>query len=386
MNLNYLFNSVANEQGVTPGTPEWEAGGIRAFSGQSGGHAAYGWKHTHLLEQKGGAWVRAVIANYGHRRAYYLNEPKRYSAYYIGCRPEGWEPEDSQDFAGDPPSYWNKGPVLYFGEKGKVAQVSGPDALHFHIGPLIEVIDHSNVMVMAQGQRIPARIPCEVMVRFLMDAFAGMYRRYMNTQGDRGDANFFKCAAQAASRGLMNEEDILTAIEVVNKVVVKKHINGPGHGFLFKDEFSNPPKYTFQVYNGLFWLIPSLYDFYNAFPSEVEGENKKAKETLETVLTRMSKWMLDLYKWKGDLQVGSLIMKDEVKDWSSPKEEISPYVKEVKEASNWHEIWAFRAVSVAAELLQSSELKKLETEIASRHDKTTELNRPWFVDYNLNYV
>ena len=73
-NLNPLFNGIADQQGVEPGSWDWLRGGVAANSGSPGEHSSFGWRHHHLVNDRYARWV---IANYGHRRTYYQGAPVR---------------------------------------------------------------------------------------------------------------------------------------------------------------------------------------------------------------------------------------------------------------------------------------------------------------------
>jgi hypothetical protein len=62
--------------------------------------------------------------------------------------------------------------------------------------------------------------------------------------------------------------------------------------------------------------------------------------------------------------------------------DLTPYIVSVKKI-NWYEHWAFRAVSVAAHVLNNEKLKAEEAKIKL---KFKGVQKEWMVDYKGEYV
>jgi hypothetical protein len=370
MNLNPYFNAVANEQGVEPGSTAWVDGGLQAFSGQTGGHPAYGWKHSHKLSPQ---WARAIVANYCHRRCYYEGESLRQSGYNIAGRPVGWKPEIDSDIAA--------GDALYMTSKG-IVKVSGPDPQHFHIGPLIELWDSNLYNVQVFGVSMPAKIVAGEIVKHIMASFAGMTRKSNGSYasfGDRGVSNLLKAMNHAGRRGLLFPNDLETFMDWLRKNGIPDYTNAPGHGFSHKDFYSVPSKLVFQTYNGLWWLLPSMYDTLETCKAFNLTEFIPG---LEKIVLRMSNWMLNILDHSGDFTVEQIEVDKSISLLPESPMDLTPYIVSVKKIS-WYEHWAFRAVSVAAHVLNNEKLKAEEAKIML---KFKGVQKEWMVDYKGDYV
>jgi hypothetical protein len=368
--LNIIANAIASEQGIEINSTLWLSGGLAAFSGQTGGHSAYGFSHKHKLSPQ---WVKAVFANYFNRRCFYDNEPYRQSGYNIAGRPVGWKPEVATDIeAGD---------AVYLTSKGFV-KVSGPDPQHFHIGPLVEIWDADAYTVQALGQTHSAKVLAGEAIKYLMASFAGMTRKpngSYSSYGDRGVANLLKAINQAGRRGLLFPNDLETFMDWLRKNGIPDYTNAPGHGFSHKDFYSVPSKLVFQTYNGLWWLLPSMYDSLETCKAFNLTEFIPG---LEKIVLRMSNWMLNILDHSGDFTVEQIEVDKSISLLPESPMDLTPYIVSVKKI-NWYEHWAFRAVSVAAHVLNNEKLKAEEAKIKL---KFKGVQKEWMVDYKGEYV
>lgn len=372
-NVNSVFKSIASSQGIEPGSTLWTNGGLAAYSGQTGAHPAYGWKHDHKLSEE---WVRAVIANYGHRRCYYLDAPVRQVGYNIAGRPVGWVPEQ-----GDLPT----GEALYLTSKGIVA-VSGPDILHFHIGPLISVYDSGDEYTVETGYgKQYASLIAGVIIRMLMKSMAGMLQKSpgkLNTTStswaDRGFANILHCTTQAAVRNLIDAEDLKIIASYIEQVIIPFYGIAPGLALNHKPELINGLP-NVQMYNGAYWGLPAMYWAWKVSP---EGEFKDILYTIIKRLSGLIESMEMLVPGQG-VRAHSITLNnpDVMIDSSTITKEniiIDP------KGSNW-EPWGFTAQCVAAEVLGSDTLKKSSALLADKY-KNDYANKQWIVNENGDYL
>jgi hypothetical protein len=199
--LNPFFNAIALAQGVTIGSQAWLDGGLNAFSGQTGGAGAYGWRHDHKQ-------ARAVISNYCARPSFYVGEPLRESGYFVGGRPVGWKPEDSQDIG----SGAQRGSRAYLTPSGNTVLVSGPDWSHFWLDPLWALIDTEDptLIVVPNHPDTPAWAVARAVALLQVDSFIGMVRYHgPYTFGGRPTARAIDTFVQAAKRNLVQKPDVV---------------------------------------------------------------------------------------------------------------------------------------------------------------------------------
>lgn len=312
----------------------WREGGLEAYSGTSGGHKAYGWKHTDKLSPD---WARAVIANYGHRRCYYENEPKRKSSYESAGRPFVWEPEDDQDLP--------NGMTLYLTSKG-LTSVSGPDILHFHLGPLFELIDNPQYTIKAFGQTIPAGTVAAIIVQYQMRSLCGQVLS-TQTKVSRGAANVFKAAAGAAKRGLLPNDCYETIYNWLMYSFLPTY-EKQGHDF----EYKNYTKgiYKFQYYNGLYWLIPSLYDMIKITP------DGPLKDRLNKMMDLWCGWLVQTFEFHGSLKVYDVQVDPNFKDLPEAPLDIKDYIVSITTSIETYEKWGYRAGDIASKRLEHVDL------------------------------
>ena len=377
MNLNKIFNSIANEQGVEVGSPQWISGGLHMYGGQTGSHPAYGWKHDHLINDE---YVKYVIANYGHRRTYYdISEEEkkagvkdlRYAlGYEIAGRPHGWKPEDSTDLS--------NGQVTYLTSQG-LMKVCGPDILHFHLGPLFAAYD-SDKKVMAQGNMVSCKILAGVMIRYLVSSLAGQIRGgNFSLFNDRGASNVLHVAFHATARKLIDQDDLSTVHQWLIESFIPFYESGAGHHI--EQKTAEPGKYKFQIYNGLYWLLPSLYDISSSLPEA------PLKEKLDKIVKRFCQWMLDLYQVNLSLNVNQIYIPEEVAKGATPPESLKPYLSIesfIKSSTDWS-LWGYRAASVAAKVLNSEDLTNACHAIYKKFSPKKE-NKIWLVNADGEYA
>lgn len=410
VNLNPIFNGVADEQEIEPGSQIWVQGGLHAYSGTTGGHPAYGWRHHHKLEgfnikiQKpdgrfedswvtGEHWVKAVTACYGHRRTYYNNAPARQGTYEKGGRPVGWLPEDDRDMPDGKTKY---------GTVEKPVMVSGPDILHFHIGPLIAVYDTPGYFIQAQGSTVPANLVAKAMIDELFESLIGMFYltetkfNPLPSFADRGYACLLKATAEVVSRGLGSTNDTPRLHQYLDQVVLKFYETAPGHSNLAKGS-PMPGVPHFQLYNGLFWLLPSMYDVYQLV--EKTAPTNPITARFKAIVERLSQWMLDLetvMPGKGG-RIASVCIADKEflagdggKPWHSWAKFLRPeYIfgyGEKPGQTDWSP-WGLRAQLVAAKVLNSSLLlDAAESTIQRLKSDQKQDHRAWLVGADGQYI
>lgn len=371
-NLNPLINSIADEQGVEVGSTEWVNGGIKAYSGTTGEHPAYGWRHDHKLNED---WVRAVIANYAHRRCYYGDSPKRLSGYNDAGRPKGWTPEDISDLS--------NGKTAYLTSTG-IVQVSGPDILHFQLGPLFAVYDvPGQYTVKVKGKDYDASYIAGILVSMLCSSLAGMINNIPKYNwGERGIARIVDTAIQASSRGLLNTEDSEVIFKWINEVAFPFYETAPGVTINKNPSLINGLQNT-RIYNGLYWTLPSLYDLSKFDDSEV----------LKNIVDRLSQWLSDLEETLplSGANIAYLSLPLSLFDTTDNKP--VPSLKEHIDKSNiqftynW-EIWGFRAVCVAESVVKTPALENLRKYLYDKfkNQKISEQEKCWLVNENREYI
>lgn len=366
-NFNKLFNAVALEQGIEIGSGAWVEGGLAAYSGQTGSHAAYGWKHDHLFND---LYVKKVIANYLARRCYYGDEPKRQLSYEAAGRPINWKPEDPQDLT--------DGQTAYMTPKG-IVKVSGPDLLHFHLGPLFVIYDH-DAPVTALGQNHSGKLVAGTAIQYLMASVAGQIRGTTSKMymGDRGVANILKASVAAAKRNLLFNEDLLTIHEWLEKYCLPFYEKAPGHDVGVKGLKG------FQVFNGLYWILPAFYDLMVTLP------DAPLKERVYKIVHRLSNWISELQSMKSDLNLYQVdIIDDAIFTLPEAPESVAKYIKlqdDVGSGTDWS-LWAYRAARVAAKVLNRPDITEAMEPVLKKFtlDKKYD-NKPWLVDADGNYA
>lgn len=372
---NSAMNAIANAQRIEPGAWEWLLGGPAANSGQSGEQQSYGWRHHHKMSP---AYVKQVIANYGHRRTYYSKAPFRGFGYTMGGRPLGWTPE----IPGDKPD----GTCDYLTKAGFV-QVSGPDAEHFWIDPLWALNDSPNVPVDTpwgpQQSKSLSGIFATLQLRSIMgqirDPSSG--KPYPWGYGDRANSRILDTWLQAAKRGAIESQDITTGYQFIVNVLLPHYEAAPGIG-----EFGTPPSpnlFSVGTFNSLYWLLPVFHDATQVLP------NPMLKARFQAIVDRWSQWALDLettVPGRGFDMSKFYVDRAAFMNVEKPLNTIKPLL----EANNivfdlgW-EVWSFRGCSVAAKVTGSPALKAAEQRLIQRHG--AELNRKqWIVNADREYA
>jgi hypothetical protein len=354
---NSLFNRIADMQGVEPGSWEWLLGGVAAWSGQSGEHASYGWRHHHKVTPD---YVRAVIANYGHRRTYYSNAPFRGFGYADGGRPKGWTPE----LPGDNPD----GSCDYLTSKG-VVTVSGPEAEHFWLDPLWALVDSPAVKVATpwgpQSSQVLAGVMATMQVRSIMGAIRdpSTGQPYPWGYGDRANSRILDTWLQAAKRRAMDADDAVTGYQFIVNVLLPHYEAAPGIGAF--GTAPSPSLFPVGTFNSLYWLLPVFHDATQILP------NPKLKERFQAIVNRYSQWALELEETvpgRGFDMSRFYVDRAAFTGAGKPLASIKPLLnpKNIVFDLGW-ELWSFRACSVAAKVTGSPVLKAAEQALLRKH-------------------
>lgn len=382
MNLNKLFNDVADEQGIEPGSSAWIDGGIMPYSGTTGGQPSYGWKHSHKLSAN---WVKAVVANYAHRRAYYadLTIIPRKTGYEDGGRPCSYTPELPGDQLG--------GETLYITSKS-VVKVTGPDILHFQLSPLFALFDSgSDYEVMVQGKLRPASFAASVLIRFLLKSLAGMLTQPNGKVatyvfGDRGSSTIMGATVEAAKRDLVDQQDLNRIYEYIDKTMLPFFDKAPGLTLNEKPKLIDGMQNT-QAYNGLYWLLPRFYD---AMVFAPEGA---FKEHVKAIVTRWSQNIEDMEVLVPGQGVNAhsvtltpaVIAGDNGKPLPTWKGYLTAENIKIEAGGSDWSLWGLRAQFVAAKVLNSEILKKSSGALAAKQ-KAKGADKAWLVDAEGDYL
>lgn len=338
-NLNPVVNAVADEQGLEPGSDIWTDGGMAAYSGSTGGHPSYGWNHSAKLSPQ---YVRAVIANYAHRRCYYIDAPLRYSGYLNGGRPVGWLPEQSNEL--------ESGETLYLTSKGLIS-VSGPDVQHFQTDPLFTVYDSKGYKVKAQGKDWDASLIAGILIRMLMTTMAGQCKAFGQWSfGDRGHSVVMMNAAKATKRNLINLEDAKVIAQWFENYCLPFYEKAPGHDTLIHNFDGVHEIEQLQIYNGLYYLVPAFRDM-------IEVLNGELRDRAKAILLRLCQWVIDLDEVVPEayLDIFDILATPEIKAGinGKPLPSLKGYVKasDVMTGEKYPSLWAFYAAMIAEEQL-----------------------------------
>lgn len=382
INYNKIFNDIATEQGIEPGSLLWNKGGILPYSGTTGSHAAYGWRHDHKIDAGGLEFVKSVIANYGHRRMYYVNAIARMAGYEAGGRPMGWTPE----LPGDLPN----GEAAYVTSKG-IVNVSGPDILHFHIGPLYAVAQSTGFKIKSLGNDYDASVVAKIMINYFVKSLVGQQMKN-DTQinsyipGDRGCSCILEVLVQAEKIGAADASDMLNAANYIEKYMVPFYEKAPGLTLNTKPYEVNGMK-NIQLYNGLFWILPTMYWAWEILPT---GE---LKNRMYAIITRWSQWVEDLEKTMPSqgAQISSITITDEIinGDNGKPQPTLLPYLKPENclFGETDSSLWGLTAQYIAAKVLNSEVLEKSSQALLKKWlPKLSVDNKAWFVGADGNYL
>lgn len=387
--LNPLFGAIAAAQGIPIGSDAWRKGGIEAFSGQTGGHAAYGWRRPEKMTLDR---VRAVLANYCSRPCFYWFKGndgeliERESGYRIAGRPDGWTPEDSMDLA--------NGERAYLTPNGLV-KVSGPDPQHFWIDPLLHIIDEREKTALmmvdtAPGRKESALVVATVVAQQLMDSYMGMVLHHGEYWGPgRSWARTVDAFTQAFKRGILRKEAIaafadwlvnrgLPVLEKAPGVTDAKHVG------------------KCNIYQEIGWTLPPLYDCERVFEETGTRPEDKIPERLRAIRTRLSQWMVDIEEVAPG-QVG----REQLRITSKMKEGINgkplPTLKGAIKAEDytgekWYRDWNLTAAHICALTLPDNptaqKIKQYVTDDARKGGvfKNSHHNKPFAVDENREWL
>lgn len=241
--LNPKFRSLALLQGALH-VEDWA---LKPYSGTTGGHLGYGWKHDHLLSQQ---MAVDTLQCFMTRPAFYDDAPYRESSYLIGSRPTQWKPEDPGDL--------NSG--AWVAPDG--AEISGPDLEHFPISMLVSVARSQGYSVKTESGKMAADLLAKEVLRYLGRAHAGMLRTpngltsYAVT--DRPFHYILRSASDSLKYGFSDPDSIATFADYLFEVMLP---------YTEKLPWQQLPR----VYNGLHWALPALYDAWMLMPKNVES-------------------------------------------------------------------------------------------------------------------
>lgn len=333
-NINPLLQQIGAEQGIQVGSELWSSCGMFPKAYQTGGHAAYGWKHDHIITKE---VIKGILSNYAYRPIYYTDEPIRKLGYGEAGRPLNYVPE----YTGDQVD----GHVLVNG-----FLISGLDLHHFHIGPLIAVVDSPSA---TNEQKQLAKW----MVRGLMSSLAGQLRKADPNYwlGDRVFSNVVKATVQAGKRGLILNSDYEPIINFYTKAldrfegsIPKQESDKHAQGVVPDVALSgNDPWYYQQIYNGLYWYLPGCYDAIPLLGGQLLLRTSK-------LLIRWSKHIQDL----NTITNGNIGSVSGVSFPSSMIGQIDEsWLNVTTHNAGTSESWATRAIYVASKVLNDSNLK-----------------------------
>lgn len=380
-NWNLIANAMADAQGVEVGSWAWITAGIAAWSGSSGEQASYGWRHTHRLSPD---YIRAVLANYGHRRSYYTNAPFRQFNYYTAGRPHGWEPESPGDMA--------NGTTTYMSSKGPVT-VSGPDAEHLWLTPLFALIDDPNPIMVETGlgNRLPSNVVAKWLATLLVSSAVGMVRDqhgdgvqpYPWTYGGRATSRLFHTILEGQKRGCLLAADTATAAYFIRDIVLAFFEGSPGiHSF---GDWRNG-RFPLGLFNNLNWVLPACYDaaeHLGTLPGFGEWKTR-----FMTIVKRLSQWMVDMNEvlplecFRAD----RVFLDPKFTEGDAPAESIKPFMRPEDFLFSFDFTpWAFRAVDIAAKVTGEKKLIESRNAIVDQYGPSQTKQR-WMVGADGEYV
>ncbi len=386
VNWNWIANSVADAQGIEPGSWTWMLGGMAAFSGSSGSQASYGWRHDHKLNR---TYTKSVIANYGHRRAFYALAPFRQFGYEASSRPHGWTPE----MVGDQPD----GTTIYVTSRG-IVRVSGPDAEHFWLNPLWALIDDPSPISIPTGLGTPlmSDVAAKLIGSLLVSAAVGMVRDkdggnsqrpYPWLYGDRANSRLLDTMIEGFKRGCMLPQDETTAVSFMQDVLLPFYERAPGIS-----RFGGAPAGQFPIgtFNGLYWIMPACYTA--AVELQRHDTMRALGDRFMELVKRWSQWALDIEETvpgRG-FDVDRIFVDKNALENGVDGVPL-PTLKPLLDPGNVHfsditwEIWSFRAADIAAKLTGNPVLEQARDGILNRHGGN-QSNRQWMVDADGNYA
>lgn len=384
VSINKIPRAIALLQNVEVGSPEWESGGLQAKSFNTGGHAAYPWKLDHLVSP---SYQRRVLANYGSRPCYYLGDALRQVSYEFAGRPVNWTPDDAFDMtAGD-----LAGMRVFVTSKGFVP-VNGIDIQHFHLTPLVAIYDAPPAPVMGLPE-LNSRLAAGCLIRGLMKSLAGMVAKLSpapyDYPGDRASACIVKAMVHAGARGLVDAEDAVPLVAYLERALDIWF--GPPHQYPSKKYADSVtpavvvnPYHFLQVYNGLFWVLPPLYDLLQL--KRADGDplvTGALRDRVQAIVGRFSQYMLDLELLLpgNSTAIAGVSFPDEL--LGAPLENWSGLTSANIHFADNAPVWGVRAQKVAARVLASDVLEKSSAKLVAEYAA----DEPgWCVDADGAYV
>jgi hypothetical protein len=376
---NALTTQLALMQGIEIGSKEWTDGGLWAFSGQTGGHPAYGWRRT---EEMTGARCRAVIANYAARPCYYdpTQHPERESGYGIAGRPKDWTQADD----GNDPMDMPNGERAYMTESG-IVKVSGPDVQHFWIDPLLDIIDRApaSIHVATPWGRFGATQVAKSLATMLMDALTGQVRHHGKFWGGgRTFARVVDSFVQAHKRGCVRPENAAVFIHWVREYGLPALETPPG--------VSNAKGAgVFNLYQGLSWVMPACYDAEALFAG-LDGEEASALAArFGAAKERLVQWALDIDAIKGGKGAWShaditpeIAQGIDGKPLSTLLGSLEP---EEVHGPEWYGDWAVRAADICRKVQPGQQAEDYFQRVFDGA-KNSKSGGPWLVDADRNWL
>lgn len=382
-NLNPIINRLADAQNVEPGSGPWMGAGPAPFSGSAGSQASYGWRHDHKIDDR---YIRAVIANYGHRPSYYLGAPFRSFPYGSAGRPKGWSPVEWNDL----PS----GEKFYLRSNGDVVNVSGPDAEHFWCTPLYAVFDSApiSVFIGPSSKEFPSTTVAALLIKLQAASVVGMIRDssggtsqqpYPWAYGDRANSRILSTIVEAIKRNCLPPSDAATATLWIRDVLLPWYERTPGISF-FNLQPIPANHWSIGCFNGLYWCLPVFYDAMKCFAASPVTDFLAVR--FKAIVDRWSQWALDLEEFvpnKGFSMAQVFLPRKEFKT-GGPLDTIKPLLLDPAVqirfdaySATW-ETWSYRAASVAAKMTGSPVLQMAADGILARRNQPS--NQPWLVD------
>lgn len=238
---------------------DYSAWPLRPESHFTGGHPGYGWRHDHLMSLK---FTMDAIQCFATRPIFYNNSLWRSSGYVMGGRPVtydiitgkaiNWTPADDGNLEGDlTTGAWQA-------KDGQI--ISGPDLVHIQLSALVSVARSFGYTIPTPDGDVPAQKLAMELLRYLAHAHAGMHRtpkgilEYVGS--DRGVHYDLRTLTDGLKLGFIEKIDYETMASHIVDHVLPKWLTIP-YGS------------DTRVYNGLYWVLPALYDAWKLAPGGV---------------------------------------------------------------------------------------------------------------------
>lgn len=306
--LNPKYRAIAELQGAF----DYPAWALHAESHFTGGHPGYGWRHDHLMNLK---YVIDAIQCFATRPIFYNAALYRASGYIMGGRPVtynpvtnkiiNWVPADDGNLEGDlPDGAW----------QAKDGQhISGPDLVHIPLSALISVAKSFGYVIKTPDGDVPAQKMALEILKYLAHAHAGMHR------APKGPLTYV-----GSDRGVHYDLRTLTDglkynfIEKIDYDTMAKHIIDD----VLPKWLTVPYGSDTRVYNGLYWVLPALYDAWQLAPGAtadilLPAMIAKAKCCLQLaqILPDKACTINDVKMWGPDLTVAGIVS---MSDYNGP--------------------------------------------------------------------